>query len=76
LLHLRGNVQGYLNAGSEYKYLRFITGRHDLPFYYQSEVEIQRSFLDAFLKDDDRVGWSERGKLPAVDMCIRKGDPG
>ena len=27
LLHLRGNVQGYLRAGSELKYLRFITGR-------------------------------------------------
>jgi putative CocE/NonD family hydrolase len=76
LLHLRGNVQGWRNAGSELKYLRFITGRHDMPFYYDTEVEIQRSFLDAFLKDDDRVGWSQKGKLPPVDMCIRKGDPG
>lgn len=76
LLHLRGNVQGYLGAGSELKYLRFITGRHDLPFYYEQEVELQKSFLDAFLKGEDRVGWSEKGKLPPVNMCIRKGDPG
>jgi len=76
LLHLRGNVQGYLNAGSELKYLRFITGRHDLPFYYEEEVELQRSFLDAFLKGDDRVGWSQKGKLPPVDMVLRKGDVG
>lgn len=76
LLHLRGNVQGYLNAGSDLKYLRFITGRHDLPFYYKEEVELQKSFLDAFLKGEDRVGWSQKGKLPPVDMVIRKGDVG
>ena len=37
LLHLRGNVAGYLFAGSRLKFLRFITGRHDLPFYYDEE---------------------------------------
>ncbi|KAF1971870.1 X-Pro dipeptidyl-peptidase protein [Bimuria novae-zelandiae CBS 107.79] len=76
LLHLRGNVEGYLQAGSEFKYLRVITGRHDLPFYYNEEVEVQRSFLDAFLKGDDRVGWSVKGKVPAVDLVLRKGDVG
>ncbi|KAK5105814.1 hypothetical protein LTR62_002117 [Meristemomyces frigidus] len=76
LLHLRGNVQGFMHAGSELKYLRFITGRHDLPFYYEEEVELQRSFLDAFLKSEDRLGWSEKGKLPPVDMVLRKGDVG
>lgn len=75
LLHLRGNVEGWTHAGSELKYLRFITGRHDLPFYYAEEVEIQRSFLDAFLKGDDREGWST-GKAPKVDMVLRKGDAG
>jgi predicted acyl esterase len=76
LLHLRGNVQGYMHAGSDLKYLRFITGRHDLPFYYEEEVDLQRSFLDAFLKGDDRVGWSEKGKVPPVDIVLRKGDVG
>lgn len=52
-LHLRGNVLGYLWAGSEFKYLRFIVGRHDLPFYYPEEVKVQQSFLDAWLKGDD-----------------------
>ena len=75
LLHLRGNVQGYMHAGSELKYLRFITGRHDLPFYYEEEVELQRSFLDAFLKGDDRAGWSQ-GKPAPVDIVLRKGDVG
>jgi predicted acyl esterase len=76
LLHLRGNIEGYVHAGSKFKYLRCIVGRHDLPFYYQEEVEVQRSFLDAFLKGDDQLGWSIAGKLPPVDMVIRKGDLG
>ncbi|KAF2113752.1 X-Pro dipeptidyl-peptidase protein [Lophiotrema nucula] len=76
LLHLRGNIEGYTHAGSDFKYLRMITGRHDLPFYYKEEVEIQRSFLDAFLKGEDIVGWSVKGKLPAVDLVLRKGDVG
>jgi len=76
LLHLRGNVEGFIHARSKFKYLRFITGRHDLPFYYKEEVELQRSFLDAFLKGDDREGWSVEGKMPQVDLALRKGDVG
>ncbi|KAH6649133.1 X-Pro dipeptidyl-peptidase C-terminal non-catalytic domain-containing protein [Truncatella angustata] len=76
LLHLRGNVEGYNHAGSKHKWLRFITGRHDLPFYYREEVEIQRSFLDAFLKGDDRDGWTEPGKIAPVTVTLRKGDVG
>lgn len=75
LLHLRGNVEGYLNAGSEQKYLRFVTGRHDLPFYEPENVELQKSFLDAFLKDDDTMGWST-GEAPKVGFVIRQGDVG
>lgn len=70
LLHLRGNVQGFTRAGSEFKYLRFIVGRHDLPFYYDEEVEIQRSFLDAFLRGGDRRGWSRKGAVPPVDLVL------
>ncbi|KAJ5377413.1 uncharacterized protein N7496_004822 [Penicillium cataractarum] len=76
LLHLRGNIEGYMQAGSPLKYLRFITGRHDLPFYYDEEVAIQKSFLDAFLKGEDDVhGWS-KGKAPKVDLLLRKGNVG
>ncbi|KAJ5363860.1 uncharacterized protein N7496_009573 [Penicillium cataractarum] len=74
-LHLRGNVEGYTWAGSKQKFLRFIVGRHDLPFYYDEEVELQRSFLSAFLKDDDYAGW-KTGKVPPVSVCLRKGDVG
>jgi predicted acyl esterase len=65
-----------MQAGSKFKYLRCITGRHDLPFYYEEEVAVQKSFLDAFLKGEDKEGWSVEGKLPAVDMCLRVGNPG
>lgn len=75
-MHLRGNIQGYLKAGSKFKYLRAIVGRHDLPFYYPEEVELQRSFLDAFLKGEDQVGWSIPGKVAPVDLVLRKGNPG
>ncbi|KAI5208024.1 alpha/beta-hydrolase, partial [Aureobasidium subglaciale] len=74
-LHLRGNVEGWVSAGSELKYLSFITGRHDLPFYYKEEVEVQRSFLDAFPKGGDRGGWSDV-TAPNVDLVLRKGDVG
>ena len=76
LLHLRGNVEGYVHAGSPIKYLRFITGRHDLPFYYSEEAQLQQSFLDAFLKGEDRVGWSQPGKVPPVSIILREGDVG
>ncbi|KAK4502777.1 hypothetical protein PRZ48_006203 [Zasmidium cellare] len=75
LLHLRGNVEGFMNAGSKQKYLRFVTGRHDLPFYTKECVDLQQSFLDAFLKDIDREGWKE-GKPPAVSYKVRAGDVG
>lgn len=76
LLHLRGNVEGYVGAGSKSKWLRFITGRHDLPFYYHDEVEVQKSFLDAFLKGQDSYGWTVPGKVPPVTLTLRKGDVG
>ncbi|KAB5540296.1 putative acyl esterase [Coniochaeta sp. 2T2.1] len=75
LLHLRGNVEGYLNAGSQHKYLRLITGRHDLPFYEQENVEMQKSFLDAFLKGEDRGGWWT-GQAPKVGLVLREGNVG
>jgi hypothetical protein len=76
LLHLRGNMEGYTWAGSQFKYLRFITGRHDLPFYFHDEVEVQRLFLDVFLKGKDTVWWSIPGKVSPVSMVLQKGYEG
>ncbi|EXA29098.1 hypothetical protein FOVG_19358 [Fusarium oxysporum f. sp. pisi HDV247] len=75
LLHLRGNVLGWMRASSKYKFLHFIVGRHDLPFYYQNSAELQQSFFDTFLKDNDYDGW-KAGKQPRVNLCLRKGDGG
>jgi predicted acyl esterase len=59
-------------AGSRNKFLRIGSGRHDLPFYSQTEVDTQASFLSAFLKDDDYAGWTT-GKQPKVTYQARKG---
>lgn len=75
-LHLRGNIQGYLHAGSEFKYLRTIVGRHDTPFYYDEAVDLQKGWFDAWLKGDDRVGWTQKEKVPAVNLVLRKGNVG
>lgn len=39
-------------------------------------MKVQKSFLDAFLKGEDDMGWSNPGKVAAVDLVLRKGDPG
>jgi predicted acyl esterase len=75
LLHLRGNVLGWMRASSPYKYLHFIIGRHDLPCYYDHPAELQQSFFDAFLKDNYYDGW-KTGKQPRVKLCLRRGDCG
>lgn len=75
MIHLRGNYEGFRLAGSEKKFLRMITGRHDLPFYDDEQVEVQKSFLDAFLKGEDRGGWTN-GTRPPVDLILRKGNVG
>lgn len=64
-----------MGASSHYKFLRFIVGRHDLPFYYPHSAKLQLSFLDEFLKDNDYDGWKS-GQQPRVNVCLRKGDCG
>ncbi|KIW24667.1 uncharacterized protein PV07_10369 [Cladophialophora immunda] len=75
MIHFRGNYEGFRLASSRHKFIRFITGRHDLPFYDDEHVEVQKSFLDAFCKDDDRDGWTD-GTRPPVDLVLRRGNVG
>lgn len=83
-LHLRGNILGYLGAGSTHKWLHCITGRHDLPFYLPEFVSLQLSFFNCFLKgkpDNDGRNWlkgpsNEPGAVPPVTYTLRKGNPG
>lgn len=72
MLHLRGNVVGWMRASSRYKFLRFVVGRHDLPFYWEQSAELQRSFLDCFLRDDDHAGW--KTTQPRVYLTLRNKD--
>lgn len=74
-LHLRGNVLGYIFSGSKAKFLRFGIGRHDLPFYYPESIELQKSFMDAFLKGIDKDGWTNGGQ-PAVKLLSRTCESG
>ena len=75
-LHLRGNMQGFIHSRSEFKYLRTIVGRHDLPFYLDENVGLQLGWFDAWLKGNDRVGWTRKGEVPAVNVVLRKGNVG
>ncbi|KAJ5363756.1 uncharacterized protein N7496_009469 [Penicillium cataractarum] len=74
LLDLCKNVEDS-QAGSKHQHLRFITGRHDLPFYYKEEIKIQRSFLDAFLKVKCHEYWPT-DQTPKADLLLQKGDVG
>ena len=65
---------GFMHAGSNLKYLRFATVRHYLPFYTKESVELQKSFLDAFLKGVDAQGWST-GRAPRIELVVREGTP-
>lgn len=68
-LHLRGNVEGYLEASSSQKWLRIITGDHIHPFYEPENIELQERFLGHFLKGEE-TGWEEEAP---VTLAIRKG---
>ena len=69
-LHLRGNIEGYLEASSPQKWLRIITGDHIHPFYEPENIELQQRFLDHFLKGED-TGWQNESP---VTLAIRNGD--
>ena len=75
MIHLRGNYEGFRLASSEKKFLRMLTGRHDLPFYDDEHVEVQKSFFDAFLKGEDHGGWTDGTRAP-VDLVLRQGNVG
>ena len=61
-LHLRGNVQGYLGAGSKQKWLQMHGGAHWESFYFPEYVQMQKRFFDRFLKDE-KNGWEEQPPL-------------
>lgn len=66
-LHLRGNVEGYVNAASSEKWLELHGGSHWAPFYTDYGVSLQKRFFDHYLKGIDN-GWE---KTPRVLLNVR-----
>jgi hypothetical protein len=67
-LHLRGNVEGFVNAASEQKWLEVHGGAHWAEFYTDYGVNLQKRFLGHFLKGE-HTGWD---KQPKVQIQIRR----
>ena len=66
-LHLRGNIEGFLQAGSKQKWLEIHGLEHWTHFYTSYGRAIQKRFYDHFLKGIDN-GWE---KQPRVLLQVR-----
>ncbi|MDE0060758.1 MAG: CocE/NonD family hydrolase [Defluviicoccus sp.] len=69
-LHLRGNVEGFLDAASEHKWLDFHTLDHWTEYYTDYGVDLQKRFFGYFLKEEDN-GWADQ---PRVHLQVRRPD--
>jgi len=67
-LHLRGNIEGYLDVASKHKFLRIHSGNHILPFYTMEGRLAQKQFLDCWLKDMNTGLLRE----PPIKIAIRE----
>ena len=61
-LHLRGNVEGFVRAASEKKWLELHGLEHWTHFYTDYGVDLQKQFFDHFLKGEDN-GWDRRRRV-------------
>lgn len=69
-LHLRGNVEAFVRAPAEHKWLELHGREHWTEYYTDYGVQLQREFLGHFLKDED-TGWDRR---PPVLLQVRTVD--
>ena len=69
-LHLRGNVEGFVRAASEQKWLEIHGIEHWTEFYTDYGIDLQQRFFAAFLKGDDS-GWRDQ---PPVQLQVRHHD--
>lgn len=69
-LHLRGNIEGFLQAASEQKWLEVHGYEHWTHFYTPYGMDLQKRFFDYFLKGEDN-GWDQE---PKVRLQIRYPD--
>jgi predicted acyl esterase len=70
LLHLRGNIEAFVQASSRQKWLRIIVGDHVEPFYSPAGLAWQERFFGHFLRGED-TGWLAE---PRVRYARRRGD--
>ncbi|CAD6557700.1 CocE/NonD family hydrolase [Paraburkholderia sabiae] len=61
-LHLRGNVEGFVRAGSQQKWLEMHGLEHWTEFYTDYGVSLQKRFFDHFLKGAEN-GWDLQPQL-------------
>jgi predicted acyl esterase len=66
-LHLHGNIEGFVRAASQQKWLEMHGDRHWTLFYTDYGVQLQKRFFGHFLKGED-TGWS---KQPPLQLQIR-----
>lgn len=66
-LHLRGNIEGFVSAASEHKWLEVHGLEHWTHFYTPYGIGLQKRFFDCFLKGEDN-GWDRE---PKVRLQIR-----
>jgi predicted acyl esterase len=67
-LHSRGNFEAFTQAASGEKWLEAHPGRHEEWFYLPYGMQLQRRFLDHYLKGVDN-GWDRE---PRVQLNIRR----
>ena len=61
-VHLRGNIAGFVEAGSKDKWLSMHIGTHFDSFYMPDYVTLQQRFFGHFLRGDDN-GWDREPRL-------------
>jgi predicted acyl esterase len=69
-LHLRGNLEGFVRAASEEKWLEVHGIEHWTEFYTDYGVDLQKRFFGHFLKGED-TGWQRQ---PKVQLQVRHTD--
>jgi uncharacterized protein len=67
-LHSRGNFEAFTQAASAEKWLEVHPGRHEEWFYLPYGMQLQRRFLDHYLKGVEN-GWDRE---PRVQLNIRR----
>jgi predicted acyl esterase len=67
-IHPRGNIEGFLAAGTDRKWLEMHGHTHFTHFYSRYGEALQRKFFDHFLKGED-TGWNQQ---PRVSLNIRR----